>query len=161
MKDYKNSRGWRNNNPLNIRRGEQWQGLAANQNDPCFCKFINQAWGYRAGMKVLKSYYRLFMQRGMKFNVENIIKRWAPANENDTEVYILGVCARTGFDRDTSLCRPSTPKGAWQMGVLMAAMTCVECGCWWQHVDFHSISLGIWMATNIYVEDGKMEKWKN
>ena len=26
MKNYKNSRGWRNNNPLNIRKGESWAG---------------------------------------------------------------------------------------------------------------------------------------
>jgi hypothetical protein len=39
------------------------------------------------------------------------------------------------------------------MAVLMAAMTCVECGCWWQHVDFKSLSLGIYKATDLYVEE--------
>lgn len=151
--DYKKSRGWRNNNPLNIRRGERWKGLKVNQSDPEFCVFEDAVWGYRAGAKVLKSYYRVFRQQGAVYNVENIIKRWAPANENDTESYILSVCARTGLDRSAPLCRPTTPKGAWQMAVLMAAMTCVECGCWWQHVDFKSLSLGIYKATDLYVEE--------
>lgn len=155
MKDYKKSRGWRNNNPLNIRRGEQWQGLVANQNDPSFCKFISMAWGYRAGAKVLMSYFRVFSQQGRPFTVENIIRRWAPAKENDTEAYILSVCVRTGFDRADPLCRPNTPKGAWQMAVLMAAMTCVECGCWWNQVDFYSVCLGVFMAYGIAIDDKK------
>lgn len=156
--NYKNSRGWRNNNPLNIRRGERWQGLATNQNDPEFCIFYDATYGYRAGAKVLMSYYRVFAQLGRPFTVENIIRRWAPANENDTENYILSVCARTGFDRRTPLCRPNTPKGAWQMAVLMAAMTCVECGCWWQHVDFYSVCLGVFMAYRIAIDDEKARR---
>ena len=80
-------------------------------------------------------------------------KRWAPSSENDTESYILNVCARTGLDRNAPLCRPTTPKGAWQMAVLMAAMTCVECGCWWEHVDFYRVCLGVYMAYPILIED--------
>ena len=156
--DYKKSRGWRNNNPLNIRKGELWKGLHISQNDPEFCIFLDASFGYRAGAKVLMSYYRVFTQRGTPFTVENIIKRWAPANENNTEEYILSVCARTGFDRRSPLCRPNTYKGAWQMAVLMTAMTCVECGCWWEHVDISKLCLGVFMAYGIAIEDEKVRR---
>ncbi len=64
MKHYQATRGWRNNNPLNIRRGEQWSGLASKQTDPQFCQFLTMTYGYRAGVKLLKSYARIFAQRG-------------------------------------------------------------------------------------------------
>ena len=64
MKHYQSSRGWRNNNPLNIRRGEQWSGLCAQQTDKVFCQFLNMTWGYRAAAKVLKSYARILAQQG-------------------------------------------------------------------------------------------------
>ncbi len=38
------------------------------------------------------------------------------------------------------------------MGVLMAAMTCVECGCEWEDLKFYNISLGIWMALHIAID---------
>ena len=83
---YELSRGWRNNNPLNIRLGEPWQGMVEkrNQTDREFCQFLNMTWGYRAAAKCLKSYYRTFRQRDVPFDVINVILRWAPKSENDT-----------------------------------------------------------------------------
>ena len=44
-----NSRGFRNNNPLNIRHGiSRWVGRAKVQNDPDFVTFTSISMGYRA-----------------------------------------------------------------------------------------------------------------
>ena len=42
-------RGIRNNNPLNIRIGNQWLGERANPNDPAFEQFVAMEYGIRAG----------------------------------------------------------------------------------------------------------------
>lgn len=157
MKDYRKSRGWRNNNPLNIRRGERWQGLVSTPGDPQFCQFQTMAFGYRAGAKVLRSYFRYFQQKGIPFSVRNIINRWAPPRENDTEAYVCRVChLMTGDDcrqaSDVELSRPDTPQGARHLASLMAAMTCVECGCQPQDVDYHAIAEGVWWATSCYLK---------
>ena len=152
MIDFHNSRGWRNNNPLNIRKGEKWQGLRYNQTDLLFCQFSDQSWGYRAATKVLLSYYRYMAQQGQRFCVQTIIARWAPDCENDTSAYVRRVVELTGFDANKRLDAPTTREGAWQIGVIMAAMTCVECGCEWEQVPFYSLTLGIWMALNIAID---------
>ena len=158
MKKYELSRGWRNNNPLNIRKGERWQDMRPSQNDPSFCQFENQAWGYRAGAKVLTSYFRYMTQKGVAFSPENIVRRWAPPKENKTERYIERVTELTGFERQQHLLPPNTPKGARQMALLMAAMTCVECGCEWQDVNLYNLCLGIWMAVHVAVDYEEVKK---
>ena len=46
------SRGFRNNNPLNIRHGvSRWVGRAKEQNDPDFVTFTSMPMGYRAAWK--------------------------------------------------------------------------------------------------------------
>lgn len=152
MRNFEKSRGWRNNNPLNIRKGEKWQGMRYCQTDILFCQFTDQSWGYRAAAKVLRSYYRYMAQQGQRFCVQTIIARWAPDCENNTEAYVRRVAELTGFGRNEKLASPSTHEGAWQMGVLMAAMTCVECGCEWEDLKFYNISLGIWMALHIAID---------
>ena len=131
MKKYETSRGWRNNNPLNIRRtGEQWQGLVAKPSDKEFCQFLNMTWGYRAAVKVLKSYARILAQQGRPWAIDNIIHRWAPANENDTEAYICRVLELMGRERtDVRLAPLWTKPGVEQAARMLAAMTCIETGC--------------------------------
>lgn len=158
MKNYQQSRGWRNCNPLNIRRGERWAGLTPTQPDPQFCRFRSMEYGYRAGAKVMVSYYRLFMQRGMAFTIRNIISRWAPPNENQTEAYIRRVTllllgenySSVTFVPEVELGRPDTPQGARHLGQLMAAMTCVECGCAPSQVDYPAIRTGLGLALHLY-----------
>lgn len=91
MEDNKTPRGIRNKNPLNIRKGSKWRGLATEQ-DKEFCTFINMEWGVRAAVKILRSYAR----RGIH-SVSDIIQTWAPPIENNTNKYIQVVCSRTGF----------------------------------------------------------------
>ena len=96
------SRGFRNNNPLNIRRGaSHWVGQCEVQTDKAFVQFTSMAYGYRAAWKVLSSYYRRFHTLEKRpFNVRNIISRWAPPSENDTASYVRKACQRAGLDPD-------------------------------------------------------------
>ena len=164
MSNYKKARGWRNNNPLNIRKGERWIGLSSANYDTEFCRFISMPFGYRAAAKVLKSYYRTLTQAGKPFTVENIIKRWAPENENNTTAYIRrveellygdtpfpsGEGQGEGSWREGPLGRPDTPQGARHIAQLMAAMTCVECGCPPSAVPYMAILDGVDMAYGIH-----------
>ena len=81
----KETRGVRNNNPLNIRRNpaNQWQGLRPVQADKLFCQFKAMKWGLRAAIKLLDNYIR----RGAQ-TPRQIISRWAPPSENDTASYV-------------------------------------------------------------------------
>lgn len=80
-------RGIRNHNPGNIRRGENWQGMAPIQTDPAFVQFEGPEWGIRAMARVLRNYGRFY---GLT-SVSDIISRWAPSNENATDSYIAAV----------------------------------------------------------------------
>lgn len=102
-------RGIQNNNPLNIRSGQMWQGLAIPQTDPAFCQFISMAYGIRAAAKILLNYYKVHKITTLGRIVvngiqrEGIISRWAPESENDTRAYEADVCQRTGFKLDQPL----------------------------------------------------------
>lgn len=85
-------RGIRNNNPGNIRHGDSWRGMAANQPDPAFVTFVAPEYGIRAMGKVLVNYERL---HGLN-TVAGIIDRWAPPTENNTHAYQLNVAERLG-----------------------------------------------------------------
>lgn len=86
-------RGYRNNNPLNIRKGSSnWLGKIKPGDDPDFEQFQNMGYGYRAALKLIRNYI------GAGHNtIEKIISRWAPANENNTSSYIANVSTRTGI----------------------------------------------------------------
>lgn len=91
----KEPRGFRNNNPLNIRKGQAWQGLRKYQTDPAFCQFVTLQYGIRAAFKLLKNYITGFDGRIAPHNtIEKIIKRWAPPSENNTSSYIHFVASR-------------------------------------------------------------------
>lgn len=92
------ARGLRNNNPLNIRKGNEWQGEAKGF-DPSFETFQTMAYGYRAAIKLLHTYY---VRYGCN-TIGKLITRWAPANENNTERYISTVCRRTNIPRGRKL----------------------------------------------------------
>ncbi|MBZ6394980.1 structural protein [Pantoea brenneri] len=91
----KGARGIRNNNPGNIRWGENWRGLVpgAQRTDKAFCQFVSPEYGIRAMMIILTHYQ---MQHGLS-TIAGIIHRWAPPDENDTQAYIDSVVAVTGI----------------------------------------------------------------
>lgn len=122
-------RGIRNNNPLNIRKGSKWQGERPVQTDPAFEEFISMEYGIRAGFYLLRKYMSGYNGLTEKFNtIEKIIKRWAPASENNTQAYIQAVSKWTGI--------PSRQRLAFSqknyMVAIVDAMIKVECG---QSVD--------------------------
>ena len=91
------SRGYRNNNPLNIRRGSNaWLGLNPTQTDDEFCQFQTMAWGFRAAFRLLRTYR---VQHGCH-SIKSIISRFAPTCENNTEAYIKFVSKRVGVSPD-------------------------------------------------------------
>lgn len=147
MKKYESSRGWRNCNPLNIRKGEKWQGLRAEQTDQEFCQFISMTWGYRAAAKVMKSYSRTFLQAGVAFDVITILNRWAPPTENRTTQYISDVLRLMGREPDDWRLAPiDTRPGRLQLATMVAAMTCIECGCPPQAVPVDNLNKGFLLA---------------
>ena len=96
----KEPRGIRNNNPGNIKyNGTAWLGLANPPHDGTFCVFTEAKYGIRALAKVLRNYNRYYGIR----TIYRIIKRFAPATENQTDAYIKSVAASTGYDPHTQL----------------------------------------------------------
>ena len=114
-------RGYRNNNPLNIRiSANAWAGKLRPNTDGTFEQFRTMAHGYRAAFVLLRTYidqYRLTTPR-------SIIARWAPPSENDTAAYLAAVCARSGLPADAAL----DPSSWEEMSALVHAMAVVENG---------------------------------
>lgn len=101
-------RGLRNNNPLNIRHSaSRWQGVRAEQTDKAFVQFTSITMGYRAAWRILETYYKHFEAQHKPFTPRNIIYRWAPPNENDSEAYLRRVCQLTNLAGNEALVRPS------------------------------------------------------
>lgn len=92
------ARGIRNNNPGNIRWGDNWQGLVTEpqRTDKSFCQFKSAEYGVRAMVVILRNYQRKY---GLN-TISKIISRWAPTNENDTAAYIASVSRSTGIPAD-------------------------------------------------------------
>ena len=87
-------RGIRNNNPLNLRVGNNWKGEVEYPSDPTFEQFTEMKWGVRAAFVVLRNY----IVRHRCNTIRDIISRWAPSNENDTERYIRQVAYLSGIE---------------------------------------------------------------
>ena len=110
-----------NNNPLNIRVGKsKWLGQVLPQRgsgEGAFCHFESMEYGIRAAFCLLRTYatkYRLNC-------VKDIITRWAPPSENDTQSYIRHVCLLTGFGGNQRLTEKDWPR-------LVKAMAKMESG---------------------------------
>lgn len=118
-------RGIRNNNPLNIRKGNNWKGERSVQHDGAFEEFESMTYGLRAGFIILKKYMSGYYGLTQKFNtIELMIRRWAPPTENATLRYIDYVSEKTGIppSRHLSFQNKSV------MVDIVAAMVEVECG---------------------------------
>ncbi len=128
-------RGIRNNNPLNIRLSkDKWQGqINANVNDndnnsslkgeSDFCQFYTMEYGWRAAFVILcRTYYGKY---GLK-TIRDIVSRWAPAKENNTEAYIRHVSDYTGIAPNKVLGSPQEHPTQWLL--IGYAMAVVENG---------------------------------
>lgn len=96
-------RGIRNNNPGNIRwSNDQWKGLIPKDqaSDKSFCVFRSPEYGIRAMARIIRNYTKYPGIPGVgKPNIDTvreIINRWAPAIENNTEAYIQSVAKNLG-----------------------------------------------------------------
>ena len=86
------TKGIRNNNPGNLRTTEdKWDGLV-NTDDLAFFTFKTPTFGIRALAKVLTTYGK----KHKLSTISEVINRWAPPEENDTQSYIDAVCYRLG-----------------------------------------------------------------
>jgi hypothetical protein len=93
----KTPRGIRNNNPFNIEwNGTSWQGLDIPAHDGRFCRFIKPDLGIRAGCKILLTYQEKHRLR----SIREMISRFAPSHENDTQAYIQPVAKAVGVSSD-------------------------------------------------------------
>ena len=122
------SRGLRNNNPGNIRKSSTvWQGEKTPSTDTAFKQFISMAYGYRAMLKLLQNYSRL---NGCR-TIRQMINRWAPPSENNTDNYIRAVCGSAGVQPDQVIDVSSRNV----MCRIVAAMSRVENGVLADMVD--------------------------
>lgn len=88
------TRGYRNNNPLNMRHdNDKWQGEVVPSQDAEFKQFETMAWGYRAAFKLLHNYQKY---HGCRI-LSDFISRWAPPSENNTAAYIAAVAHNSGM----------------------------------------------------------------
>ena len=115
------TRGLRNNNPLNIRIGNDWVGEVSHPTDKDFEQFEKMSYGVRAAFIILHNY----IVRHKLTTVPEIIHRWAPNNENNTKKYVETVLNRMNFE-------PQQEISWWNKDVmcnLFQAMCYVENGC--------------------------------
>lgn len=91
-------RGFRNNNPLNLRVSKSnWLGkIKQGKRDSSFEEFETLEYGIRAGIKNMNTW----LSRGYN-TVEKYIAKHAPANENDTAAYVRNVASWARVNPDS------------------------------------------------------------
>lgn len=93
------SRGYRNNNPVNIdyNAANKWLGQIGKEPEGRFSQFNDMVHGYRAALVLLRG--KGYISGGNN-TIRKIITKFAPSNENYTESYIANVSRLTGIDAD-------------------------------------------------------------
>lgn len=125
-------RGYRNNNPLNIRysTSNTWLGKVYPNTDGAFEQFSSMQYGYRAALYLIRKY----IAAGYN-TVGAIIAKWAPETENNTQRYIQRVCNTSGLTSSTTL----TQYDRANLCKLVYAMAIVENGNVAGHPDMNTI----------------------
>ena len=145
MKNYQQTRGWRNNNPLNIIHSKSnWKGMRAQQTDKRFVQFVSMDYGFRAAIKTLQSYYRVAQGAKKAFTIDFIIRRWCP--DGSEEAYIKHVSEWSGIAADTVLPDPRKREAVPVISKIVAAMARQECGVPADKVPWEDIKAGYMMA---------------
>lgn len=118
------SRGIRNNNPLNIRysSSNNWRGkvLSELKTDTDFEEFSDMSFGFLAAFNLIGNTY---IHRYHLTTPTEIINRWAPPTENNTEGYIRSVCSLSGLGGEEHISNADP-----RLRRLVFAMAIVECG---------------------------------
>ena len=99
-------RAVRNNNPGNLEAGARWKGLLpasrmtpAQRRERRFAVFASPPWGFRALALVLRNCQR---RHGLN-TIREIVARFAPPNENDTDAYVGAASRSMGVAADAPL----------------------------------------------------------
>ena len=114
--------------PFNIRASKNmWLGLAGAHLG--FAKFENLTYGVRAGIILVRNY----VERGFN-TIEQLVKRYAPDSENNTQNYINFVSCYVQISPYQYLLSDTD-----HIFRLCQAITCFECGYELRYEDFLSI----------------------
>lgn len=125
--EYKQTRGHRNNNPLNIRlTKDKWQGMSEKQTDGSFVQFESRVYGFRAALKLLYNYIRR-----CKDTLRKIIYSWAPPNENNSENYLRFCSGYLGVPPDGKI------SVTYHLVPLARAMAYMETGNWYPDSEIY------------------------
>jgi hypothetical protein len=101
------SRGYKNNNVGNIRiSDDKFKGEILPSQDNAFKQFDTIENGYRAIFKLLQTYITKYGAN----NIDLIIKKYAPSNENDTTSYINSVVSHSGINPTTPISTTDSEK---------------------------------------------------
>lgn len=104
--------GVRLNNPGNIEWGSPWEGLVPREQSRYyrtgtkqqkrFCEFVDAAYGIRAIARTLITYYdkRKAADGSPIDTVREVVERWAPSFENNTDAYAKAVARLLSVDPD-------------------------------------------------------------
>lgn len=93
-----NPKGFKYNNPLNIRlTSDRWRGQLVPAEGDAFARFESPEYGIRAAGKLIQTYWS-------KYGIDTIaelVARWAPPEDNNpTSNYVAFVATRAGMDPD-------------------------------------------------------------
>ena len=118
-------RGYRNNNPLNIRlSSNNWKGEIKPSADKSFCQFQTMAYGFRAAMVCIRTY---ITKHNCK-TLQEIINRWAPWTDGNNPLNyakkVMNTFPDTFPDKETVIDYHNQN----QMTKLVYAMAIVENG---------------------------------
>ena len=84
--EFNRTLAYRNRNPLNIRYSKTVTWLKQVGEEKGFVKFQGFSYGYRAAVKILRSYHLRDIR-----SIGKIIETWAPQSENNTAAYTKSV----------------------------------------------------------------------
>ncbi len=103
-------RGYRNNNPLNLRiSSNNWKGKvpASENTDGAFEQFTTMAYGFRAALKNLQSYISKYHCN----TIQSIVNKWAPASDgNNPTTYAASVAKTTGYALNATIAASDREK---------------------------------------------------
>lgn len=128
-------RGLRNNNPLNIKIGNDWVGERENS-DGVFEEFRTIEYGYRAAFILLRRYINHYKRD----TIRKIVDSWAPDGRRFQDAYMHSVSKWTAIDIDFKI--DFSDKSI--MCAIVQGMARVENG---MDVDIKPIQAGYDMAT--------------
>lgn len=96
-------RGYRDNNPLNLRPGQSWEGITGidtTGGEPGYLVFADAQHGIRAGVRILLRYEDNYGRH----TIRQIMNRWAPASDdNPTDQYVAFIATRVGLSPDQTI----------------------------------------------------------